>query len=108
MHLEGARLVVLPELGTRMQRWDVSCLRMLKRKLSAHCPLVPFSSAKGGSHPLGGTMQAMPALSTVTSISSNLITGHHSSVQLQKEHDSVPGIAASLVVSAQAKGLTHM
>lgn len=51
-----------PVLATRMHRWDVSCLRMLKRKLSALCPLVPFSSANGGAQPLGGTMHAMPAL----------------------------------------------
>ena len=31
-------------------------------KESADWPLVPLSNAKGGAQPLGGTMQAMPAL----------------------------------------------
>lgn len=54
--------MALPVLATRMHRWDVSCLRIMNLKLSALCPLVPRSSAKGGSQPSGGTMQAMPAL----------------------------------------------
>ena len=61
-HREGALLVALPVLATRMQRWDVSCFRIMNLKLSALCPFVPRSRAKGGSHPSGGTMQAIPAL----------------------------------------------
>ena len=49
-----------------MHRWLVSCLRMRKRKLSALCPLVPFSSANGGAQLLGGTMHAMPHLQHAT------------------------------------------
>ena len=60
-HREAA-LRAWSELPRRMHRWLVSCLRMRKRKLSALCPLVPFSSANGGAQPLGGTMHAMPHL----------------------------------------------
>ena len=41
--------MALPVLATRMHRWDVSCLRIMNLKLSALCPLVPLSRAKGGS-----------------------------------------------------------
>lgn len=71
-YLEGARLVALPVLATRMHRWDVSCLRIMNLKLSALWPLVPLSSAKGGAQPSGGTMHAMPALQAACSSSSML------------------------------------
>ena len=49
-------------LGDRLHRWLVICLRMEKRKLSAFCPFVPLSRAKGGCQPLGGTTHPMPNL----------------------------------------------
>lgn len=51
-----------PALALRMLSCQVGCLRMENLKLSAACPLVPLSRAKGGAQPLGGTMQATPAL----------------------------------------------
>ena len=67
--------MALPVLATRMQRWDVSCLRIMNLKLSALCPFVPLSSAKGGSQPSGGTMHAMPALHTNRNVSRQLCLG---------------------------------
>lgn len=48
--------------GSLMQRCEVVCLRTVNLKLSEFRPLVPFSSAKGGLKPSGGTTQAMPNL----------------------------------------------
>ena len=61
--------MALPVLATRMHRWDVSCFRIMNLKLSALCPFVPRSSAKGGSHPSGGTMHAIPALQRTKQVS---------------------------------------
>jgi hypothetical protein len=52
----------LPALGSRMQRCEVVCFRIVKRKLSAFWPFVPLSRAKGGDQEPGGTTQAMPNL----------------------------------------------
>jgi len=63
-HLPAA--LFLPDfwaLACLMLSCQVGCLRMENLKLSAACPLVPLSSAKGGAQPLGGTMHAMPHLS---------------------------------------------
>ena len=58
----AAALRLRDVLGRRMHKWLVSWRRIRKRKLSALMPLVPFSSAKGGAHPGGGTIQQIPAL----------------------------------------------
>ena len=77
--------MALPVLATRMHRWEVSCLRIMNLKLSALCPLVPLSSAKGGSQPSGGTMHAMPALHTgVYSIRTQLAARRHNQLIVQK------------------------
>ena len=49
--------------GLRLHRLDVSWRRITKRNDSALVPLVPRSSANGGSHDGGGTTQATPAAS---------------------------------------------
>lgn len=65
-HLPAAAALRLRDvLGSRMHRWLVSWRRIRKRKLSALMPFVPFSRAKGGAQPGGGTMQQMPALQSV-------------------------------------------
>lgn len=58
----AAALRLRDVLGRRMQRWLVSWRLIRNLKLSALRPLVPFSRAKGGAQPFGGTIHTMPAL----------------------------------------------